>query len=345
MIAKKTIPHDWDSLDFSYRDTEAMYVQVYDQEWQDPDIVVPEDFSLHPAASALNYGQGIFEGLKAKRTTTGHVTLFRPEQNAERFQNGARRMCMPSVHTEQFTQAVKQVVQKNIKHVPPTEKGSLYVRALLIGSGAKLGIGPSQSYTFIVFVCPVGPYFKDGVTPISLKVPENIHRTAPGGTGGIKAIGNYGPGMLHVLEAKKEGFDELLYLEARQNKYVEECGAANFFAMIDGVLYTAPLNDTILPGITRDSIIHIAKALGIIVAAAPLKITDVLRAQECFCTGTAAGVAPVGRISYKNKDVMYNDGTVGEITQRLRNALEDIQCGVDHPILRQFSQWRMNIPL
>ena len=212
--------------------------------------------------------------------------------------------------------------------VPPSGKGSLYIRPLRLGSGPKLGIGPAPSYTFVVFVSPVGPYFNNGVKPIQLRIPENIHRAMLGGTGCIKAIGNYASGMYHVHKAKEEGFDELLYLDARNNKYIEECGAANFFAVKDGVLYTPPLTGTILPGITRRSVLEIAEVLGIPIEVCPLEVSDIFAADECFCTGTAAGVTPVGRIVHQDKECVYSDASIGPITQKLRNALEDITSGI-----------------
>ena len=343
MAARTIQVPQWDSLDFSYRPTGYTYVQEYKGCWEDYTLSQSSDHRIHQAASAINYGQGIFEGLKAQRNKEGTVMVFRPELNAARLQDGAKRMCMQKVVQKQFINAIKLVVQENHMFVPPFGKGSLYIRPLLLGSGPKLGIGPAPSYSFIIFVSPVGPYFKDGTKSIRLKIPEDIHRATLGGTGCVKAIGNYAPGMYHVCKAKEEGFDELLYLDARNNTYIEECGAANFFTVKDGVLYTPPLSGTILPGITRRSVLEIAEVLGIPTEICPLKVSDVFAADECFCTGTAAGVTPVGSIVQQDVEGVYHGGVFGPVTQKLRDALQDVKSGAQHKLLEPFYEWNMRV--
>ena len=191
---------DWDSLTFSFTQTDRMYVAKCDigEEWSPGWMSDFDDLRISPAAGVINYGQGLFEGMKAQRAADGSVVLFRPEHNARRAQQGAKRLGMPPVPEEMFLDAVKQTVRENLRWVPPMGKGALYIRPLLMGSGPILGVAPAPEYTFLVFVSPVGPYFKGGITPTSLRVSDEFHRAAPGGSGGVKAIGNYAPGMIPV---------------------------------------------------------------------------------------------------------------------------------------------------
>ena len=209
------------------------------------------DIPMSPAAGVLNYGQGLFEGMKAFRTSKNRIVFFRPEENARRMQRGADRLKMPPVPESIFVDAVEQVVAANNHWVPPTGKGAMYVRPLLMGSGPVLGVSPAPSYTFLIYVTPVGPYFKGGMNAIDLLISEHHHRAAPGGSGGVKAIGNYAPGMKPSKEAKALGYAEVIYLDAETHTSIEEVGAANFFCVKDNVLYTPSLTGTILPGITR----------------------------------------------------------------------------------------------
>ncbi|MBH41368.1 MAG: branched chain amino acid aminotransferase [Candidatus Magasanikbacteria bacterium] len=343
-MAKKTIQiPPWSSLGFSYVPTSVTYTQEHDgHQWEPYKLTQSNNLKLHESSAVLNYGQGIFEGMKARRDKNDSIMLFRPRLNAERFQRGATRMCMPQVSEDQFINATKEIVLENIDFLPPAGQGSLYIRPLLFGSGPKLGIGPAPSYTFIVYVSPVRRYFNNAES-IRLLIPENIHRAMVGGTGNVKANCNYPAGMYHVCKAKEEGFDELLYLDARHNTYIEECGAANFFAVKDGVLYTPPLGGTILPGITRRSVLEIADVLGIPTEVCLLKVSDVFAADECFCTGTATGIVPVGRIVHQDKECVYNNSSTGPITQKLKAALEEIKSGDPKEILTPLTSWNMVI--
>ena len=207
---------DWDSLTFSLTPTDTMYLTEtkQDEAWMPGDLHPYGNMSISPAAGVLNYGQGLFEGMKAYRTANDRVVFFRPEENARRMQRGADRLKMPPVPESVFIDAVEQVVAANLKWIPPMGKGALYVRPLLMGSGPVLGVSPAPSYTFLVYVTPVGPYFKDGVTAIDLLISEEYHRAAPGGSGGVKAIGNYAPGMMPSKKAKAAGYSEVIYLDA-----------------------------------------------------------------------------------------------------------------------------------
>ena len=295
---------DWDSLTFSLTPTDTMYLTEtkQDEAWMPGDLRPYGNMSISPAAGVLNYGQGLFEGMKAYRTANDRVVFFRPEENARRMQRGADRLKMPPVPESVFIDAVEQVVAANLKWIPPMGKGALYVRPLLMGSGPVLGVSPAPSYTFLVYVTPVGPYFKDGVTAIDLLISEEYHRAAPGGSGGVKAIGNYAPGMMPSKKAKAAGYSEVIYLDAETHSCVEEVGAANFFCLKDGVLYTPELTGTILPGITRDSIIKLARKNGMEVIETKVTAEFGMTADEAFCCGTAAVISPIGSITKGEKE-------------------------------------------
>ena len=284
-----------------------------------------QPLSLSPAACVLNYGQGLFEGMKARRTPDGRITLFRPEMNARRAAEGAKRLVMPEISESMFIEAVKKVAEENKRWVPPHGKGELYLRPILFGSSARLGVSPAEEYMFVVFAVPVGPYFKGGMTPISLRVSQNHHRAAPGGSGGVKAIGNYAPGMMPSKRAKSEGYSEIIYLDAVEHNYVEEVGAANFFCVKDGTIYTPELTGTILPGITRLSIIELARSMGLTVVEEKVSIEFALGCDEAFCAGTAAVISPIGSIQHG--EVEEDFGGVGDITLALYERLTGIMSG------------------
>ena len=318
---------DWDALTFSFKQTDRMYLATckQDDEWQPGQMQDFADLSMSPAAGVLNYGQGLFEGMKAQHAADGSIVLFRPDLNASRMQRGARRLGIPPVPEGMFLDAVHAVVQENSRWVPPMGKGALYIRPLLLGSGAVLGVAPAPEYTFLVYVSPVGPYFKGGIKPISLKVSDEFHRAAPGGSGGVKAIGNYAPGMIPSKMAKGEGYAEVIYLDAVHHRYVEEVGAANFFCVKDGVISTPDLTGTILPGVTRASVIEIAASRGYECREERIDVDDALDADECFCAGTAAVVASIGSIEHGGRVVEYCGGEVGSITMEVYEALTAVQ--------------------
>ena len=318
---------DWDSLTFSFTQTDRMYIAKCEigSEWEKGVMKDYEDLVISPAAGVLNYGQGLFEGLKAQRAFDGSIVLFRPRQNARRAQEGARRLGMPPVPEEMFLDAVISAVRENSRWVPPMGKGALYIRPLLMGSGPILGVAPAPEYTFLVFTSPVGPYFKGGITPTSLRVSDKFHRAAPGGSGGVKAIGNYAPGMIPSKMAKKEGYSEIIYLDAVNHRYIEEVGAANFFCVKDGVVSTPELTGTILPGVTRSSIIELASSRGYEVREEKVDVEYAMEADECFCVGTAAVVSSIGKIEYGDKVSEYNGGEVGPVTRQLYEELTAIQ--------------------
>ena len=318
---------DWDSLTFSLTPTDIMYLTEtkQDEAWMPGDLRPYGNMSISPAAGVLNYGQGLFEGMKAYRTANDRVVFFRPEENARRMQRGADRLRMPPLPESVFIDAVEQVVAANLSWVPPMGKGALYVRPLLMGSGPVLGVAPAPSYTFLVYATPVGPYFKGGVTAIDLLISEEYHRAAPGGSGGVKAIGNYAPGMMPSKKAKAAGFSEVIYLDAETHSCIEEVGAANFFCLKDGVLYTPELTGTILPGITRDSIIKLARHNGMEVVETKVTTEFAMSADEAFCCGTAAVISPIGSITKGKSKAVFGDGTPGDVTTSLYDQITGIQ--------------------
>lgn len=338
---------DWDSLTFSLTQTELMYVAECKQgeAWSPGKIIPYGPLQIDPAAGVLNYGQGIFEGMKAQRTINGRAILFRPEENARRFQRGAARLGMPPVPESMFIDAVEQVVAANFGWIPPSGRGALYVRPVLWGTGPIMGVAPAPSYTFCVFATPVGPYFKGGLSAIDLLISEENHRAAPGGSGGVKAIGNYAPGIMPSKNAKKQGFAEVVYLDAVSHKYIEEVGAANYFCVKDKVLYTPELTGTILPGITRESIIMLARHKGYEVIENQLSAEFAMTADESFCCGTAAVISPIASITKGEDKKTFGDGGVGKITRELYDALTDLQTEHSPDPFGWLHEVKQNIPL
>lgn len=321
---------DWNAIGFGLTTTSHMFVATCELggEWEVRGVTPYGDLSLSPAAAVLNYGQGVFEGMKAFRTADGELLVFRPEENAKRCEEGAGRMSMPAVPRDLFQKAVLQTVSANRDYVPPVGMGSLYLRPLLIGTGAILGLGPAPSYTFLVYCSPVASYFKGGqLTPIDLTVEETYHRAAPGGSGSTKCIGNYSPVLKVQLEAKGKGFSDVMYLDARENKYIEEVSSCNFFMVKGKTIATPALQGTILPGITRRSICELAAARGFTIEERNVSIEEVMEADECFCTGTAVVVAPVGSVTYKGKKALFQNGAVGPVAQAMYDELTGIQQG------------------
>lgn len=321
---------DWNAIGFGLTPTSHMFVATCDLggTWSAGEVVPFGNLSLSPAAAVLNYGQGVFEGMKAFRTKDDELLVFRPDENAARCEEGSLRMSMPPVPRDLFQQAVMKTISANADYVPPVGLGSLYLRPLLIGTGAILGLGPAPSYTFLVYCSPVASYFKGGqLTPIDLTVEETYHRAAPGGSGSTKCIGNYSPVLKVQLEAKRQGFSDVMYLDARENKYIEEVSSCNFFCVKGNTISTPALQGSILPGITRKSICEMAAARGFKVEERNVSIEEVMDADECFCTGTAVVVAPVGSITYKGKKAQFCDGKTGPVTQAMYDELTGIQQG------------------
>ncbi len=311
---------------YKYAHEMMMYESYYrDGQWDEGKIVPFHSIELSPAANILNYGQGIFEGMKAYRSSTGKIVMFRPEKNAQRFVRSTHKLAMPPVPEEKYLDAVRRVVLANEAFIPQdlTGRYSLYLRPVCVGIEPLLGVRASSEYLFYIFGSPVGPYF-DKVGVVRLIVTD-VHRAAPHGTGDSKAASNYAVTMLPKREAQQQGFNDALYLDAAQNKFIEEAGAANFFAlMADGALVT-PEKGSILPGITRESVIQLAReALGMKVEERLLSVEEVCKgAKECFVTGTAAVITSVSEISW--------NGTVFNVNNndfRLAHQLYDKLVGI-----------------
>lgn len=303
------------------------------QGWHNPEVLPYGPIALDPAASVLHYAQEIFEGLKAYRFATGEIALFRPEANAARFNASARRLAMPEIPEELFVEAVMQLVHADRDWFPTVEGGSLYLRPFMFASEAFLGVRPSKQYRFLVIASPAGNYFKSGAPAVSLWVSE-YSRAAPGGTGAAKCGGNYAASLVPTAEAFARGHDQVLFLDAVERKWIEELGGMNlFFVFADGSLITPPLSGTILPGITRESLLALARDEGLTVREERYSL-DQWRSDatsgalvETFACGTAAVVTPVGKVCGADGEFVIGSGGPGQTTQKLRQRLVAIQRG------------------
>lgn len=318
---------NWEAFGFELTKTDYIYMAECKkgETFKEGKILPYGPIPMDPASSIFSYGQSLFEGLKAFRTHTGRAVVFRPWENCKRMNDGAKRMLMSTIPEEVFLDAVKKTVINNGAWIPPTGKGALYLRPVLMGNGASLGVAPSPSYTLLVYASPVGNYFKGEVKAISLLVATQHHRSAPKGTGHVKASGNYAPVFEAQKRAKDNGFSEALFLDAKEDKYVEEAGASNFFIITKDNKLITPNLGNILPGVTRETVMILAKELGYQVSEEKLDIDRALEASEAFCTGTGASITPVGSISYNGKKVVFGDGQPGKVTMQLYNTLRDIQ--------------------
>ncbi|XP_035546867.1 branched-chain amino acid aminotransferase 1, mitochondrial-like isoform X2 [Juglans regia] len=320
---------DWDNLGFYMMRTDYMYMTkcTKGECFEQGQLSRYGNIELSPAAGVLNYGQGLFEGTKAYRSEDGRLLLFRPEQNAIRMKMGAERMCMPSPSIDQFVDAVKQTAIANKRWIPPAGKGSLYLRPLLMGSGQILGLGAAPEYIFLIYVSPVGNYFKEGFAPLNLYVEEEFDRASRGGTGGVKSVTNYAPGLKPLTRAKSRGFSDVLYLDSVNKKFIEEVSSCNIFILKGNVIASPAANGTILEGVTRKSIIDIARENGYQVEERVITIDELIDADEVFCTGTAVGVAPVGSVTYKGQRIEFKTGP-HTVSQELYTTLEGIKRGL-----------------
>lgn len=302
--------------------------------WHDATVGPRAPLSLDPATAVLHYAQEIFEGLKAYRLDDGGVALFRPDANARRFRDSARRMAMAELPEELFVESIRQLVQVDRAWIPPIEGGALYLRPFMIASEVFLGVKPASEYLYIVIASSVGAYFKGGAPSISVWVSQDYTRAAPGGTGAAKCGGNYAASLAAQSQAIREGCDQVVYLDAVERRYVEELGGMNvFFVFEDGSIRTPPLGGTILPGITRESLLVLAQDHGLRVEEAPYAIEDWRadaasgRLREAFACGTAAVVTPIGHVASPDGRFTIGNGGPGEVTETLRAQLVAIQRG------------------
>lgn len=322
---------DWSNLGFGYMKTDFNVRCTYkDGKWGEIVITDSEYIDMHIAASALHYGQEIFEGLKAFRGKDGKIRIFRLEENAHRIQESAKGILMEPIPTELFREMVVKVVEANKRFVPPYGSGaSLYIRPLEIGMSARVGVKPSDEYTFIILVTPVGPYFKEGFKPTNICIMREFDRVAPKGTGRWKVGGNYAASLTAGEKAHELGYSAVLYLDPKEKKYIDECGPANFFAIKDGK-YITPASESILPSITNKSLQQLAKDLGIEVECRHITLDELNDISEAAACGTAAVASPVAEIDDLDtgkKYVVAKDGQPGPITTQLYNRLRGVQMG------------------
>ncbi len=331
-MEKKDI--DWGSIGFGYMPTDYSYVSNYrDGEWDEGTLTPDHTVTLSECAGILHYCQEVFEGLKAYTTKSGDIVCFRPDLNAERMYDSAKRICMPPFPVDRFIDAVKQVVKANAAWVPPFGSGAaLYIRPVMFATGVVIGVKPATEYQFRIFVTPVGPYYSGGVKPVALKVSE-YDRAAPHGTGNIKAGLNYAMSLYPSVEAHEQGFADNMFLDPATRTYVEESGGANFLFVTSDhkVVYPKSSTDSILPSITRRSLVHIARDMGYDYEHRPVRFDEISNFTECGMCGTAAVISPVGKVvNTDGTEIVFGDGMekAGPVLTALRTQLTEIQTGV-----------------
>ena len=328
-MSKKEI--DWSNIGFGYVQTDKRYVSNYkDGKWDEGGLTEEANVVLNECAGVLQYAQTVFEGLKAYRTEDGHIVTFRPDLNASRMADSARRLEMPVFPEDRFIRAVEQVVAANADYVPPYGSGAtLYIRPYMFGTNPVIGVKPADEYQFRVFATPVGPYFKGGAKPITIRVCD-FDRAAPHGTGHIKAGLNYAMSLHAIVDAHKQGYDENMYLDSATRTKVEETGGANFIFITKDNKLVTPKSDTILPSITRRSLVYVAKEyLGMEVEEREVLFEEVKEFAECGLCGTAAVISPVGKVVDHGKEICFPSGMeeMGPVTKKLYDTLTGIQMG------------------
>ena len=328
-MEKKNI--DWSNLGFSYVETDKRYVSNYkDGAWDEGMMTSDANVVINECAGVLQYAQTCFEGLKAYTTEDGHIVMFRPDLNAARMADSAKRLEMPVFPEDRFVEAVHETVKANAAYVPPYGSGAtLYVRPYMFGSNAVIGVKPADEYQFRVFTTPVGPYFKGGAKPITIRVCD-FDRAAPHGTGHVKAGLNYAMSLHAIVDAHNQGFDENMYLDAATRTKVEETGGANFIFVTKDNKVVTPKSSTILPSITRRSLMYVAEHyLGLKVEERRVEFAEIGEFSECGLCGTAAVISPVGLVNDHGKDIIFGKGLeeTGPVTKLLYDTLTGIQFG------------------
>jgi len=332
---KKTIPSP-DHLGFGQLFTDHMLVMDYNQEqgWHHPRIEAYAPFCVEPAMMVFHYGQAIFEGMKAFRLEDGNIGIFRPQTHFARLNRSADRVCIPQIDPDFILKALKQLLEIDHQWVPNAKGTALYIRPFIIATDNFLGVRPSNTYKFFIILSPVGAYYAEGFNPVKILVEDEFVRAVQGGIGHIKTPGNYAASLLAALKAKEKGYTQVLWLDAKELKLLEEVGTMNIMLKIDGEVITPPLGGSILPGTTRDSVLTILKEWGIPCAERPISIDEVMAAasdgklEEMFGTGTAAVISPVGELRYQQQAFKINDGKVGPLSQRLFDHIAGIQYGL-----------------
>jgi branched-chain amino acid aminotransferase len=321
---------DWANLDFGYHQTDYNIRYLWREgAWGAGVLTREETIPLHMAATALHYGQECFEGLKAYETRRGDVVAFRPEENAKRLVRSCRKILIEPVPEPMFMEAMQRVVNANRRFVPPYGTGaSLYIRPLVIGTGPQVGVRPATEFMFLILVTPVGPYFKTGFKPVDLLIAEDVDRAAPLGLGDVKVGGNYAAGIRGTMAARRQGFVDVLYLDAKEKKYIDECAPANFFGITRDGQYVTPASPSILPSITNKSLLTLAEEMDLRPVQRPVPVEELFELAEAGCCGTAAVITPVGSITYRDHKIVYSkDGRAGRISTELYQRLRAIQLG------------------
>lgn len=335
------------NLQFGKIYTDHMFMMDYneDQGWHDAKIVPYQPITLDPAATIFHYGQTIFEGLKAYVSGDGNVFLFRPEENIKRLNRSSSRMCIPEVDEELALEALKKLVEIDKGWIPNLDGTSLYIRPFIISTEPNLDVAPSSQYRFMIILSPVGAFYKEGMNPVKIAVEEEYVRAVRGGTGNAKTAGNYAGAMLVQKKRGAEGYSQVLWLDGKEKKYIEEVGSMNVFFKMNGEVVTPELSGSILEGITRKSVVELLNSWGVPVKERKISIDEVIEAhekgqlEEAFGSGTAAVISPIGELSYKGKSYTLNGGSTGELSQKVYDTMTGIQTGkIDDPF-----GWRVKI--
>lgn len=331
----KPKPQDETKLGFGKLFTDHMFNMDYspDKGWHNARIEPYSNIDMNPATMVLHYGQAVFEGMKAYRTPKGNIQLFRPQSNFHRMNASNRILCIPEIDEHFALHALKELLRVERDWVPSSPGTSLYIRPTIIATDVFLGVKASDTYRFFIILSPVGAYYPEGFNPVKIWVTKRYVRAVRGGIGEAKTPGNYAASLYAGEQAHKEGYTQVLWLDGVEQRYVEEVGSMNIFFYIDGELITPALNGSILPGVTRDSIISLARLWGIPCSERRIAIEEIINAQkegkqvEIFGSGTAAVVSPVGTVKYRDEVITINDNQVGPMTRKLYEALTDIQYG------------------
>jgi branched-chain amino acid aminotransferase len=324
-----------DQLEFGKQFTDHMFIMDYTQGqgWHDPRIVPYQPLSLEPSAMIFHYGQSVFEGLKAYATPEDEIILFRPEKNFQRLNSSNSRLCIPDVDVDFALKALKTLISVDKDWVPQAEGTSLYIRPFIIATEPYLGVSPSNKYQFIIIMSPVGSYYKEGIHPVKIAVESAFTRAVNGGTGEAKTGGNYASSLKAQEVSEKMGYAQVLWLDGVEKKYIEEVGSMNVFFKINGEIITPALNGSILPGITRDSIIELLKHWGLPVSERRISMEEVHEAyklghlEEAFGTGTAAVISPIGEFLWNGEEMIVQSGETGELSRKLYDTLTGVQTG------------------
>ena len=333
--APKAKPAAGQKLGFGHIFTDHMFVMNYTegQGWHDARIVPYQNIPLAPSAMVFHYGQEMFEGLKAYRGENGEAYLFRPDMNAKRANASNDRLCIPEIPEEDFVEAIKAVVAVDKEWIPTEPGTSLYIRPFIIATEPFLGVDVSETFLFIIILSPSGAYYESGLEPVGIWIEDDYVRAVRGGMGFAKTGGNYAASLAAQVKAHDDGYSQVLWLDGVERKYIEEVGAMNIFFKIDGKIVTPMLNGSILPGITRNSVLQICRDWGMEVEERRVSVDELLQAQkegkleECFGTGTAAVISPVGKLRYKDEVMTIGGGKIGPVSQKLYDTVTGIQLG------------------